>query len=82
MNTSQKPVLISLNRLCKLTRRDRSTLTLRLLSGELVPAAWLDVGGGRALPLFSQDAVGQVERFALRPGVPVLNHSQPETTND
>lgn len=82
MNTSGKSIFISLNRLCKLTRRDRSTLTLRLLSGELVPAAWLDVGGGRALPLFSQDTVAQVERFALRPGMPVLNHPQHETTNE
>ena len=82
MNTSGKSIFISLNRLCKLTRRDRSTLTLRLLSGELVPAAWLEVGNGRALPLFSQEAVQQVERFALRPGMPVLNHHESQTTND
>lgn len=52
------PCYVSLNRLAKLTGHSRVTLLLRFKDGKLTADAFLDIGGGKSLPLFRPNQLG------------------------
>lgn len=71
-NDSTKPIYVTLHRLGELSGRSRGLILLRMRDDELVPDAYLDLGG-RRYPLFALSRAADIKKLPSRKKAPAIN---------